>query len=292
MNIVSFGGGTNSTAMIIGMYLHEIPIDLILFADTGGEQPHTYQFIDTFNEWLEKHGLPKITPVEFKDKDGNRLTLEQECLNSGTLPSIAYGFKKCSLKHKIGTQDKFCNNYKPCREVWASGEKVHKYIGYDAGETRRVQHAAEADEKNKKYKNHYPLYVWGWDRAECVRVIQRAGLPVPGKSSCYFCPSMKKKEIQALWENYPDLFDRAIQIEHNAAANLQTVKGLGRHWSWESYYKEFMRNKAFEDAQITFDEELQIAVLAVVQQVVYFPFIHTLYIFSGAKVSISLNFEL
>ncbi len=41
MNIVSFGGGTNSTAMIIGMYLHKIPIDLILFADTGGEQPHT-----------------------------------------------------------------------------------------------------------------------------------------------------------------------------------------------------------------------------------------------------------
>ena len=39
MNIVSFGGGTNSTAMIIGMYLHKIPIDLILFADTGGEQP-------------------------------------------------------------------------------------------------------------------------------------------------------------------------------------------------------------------------------------------------------------
>lgn len=30
MNVVSFGGGTNSTAMIIGMYLHKIPIDLIL----------------------------------------------------------------------------------------------------------------------------------------------------------------------------------------------------------------------------------------------------------------------
>lgn len=35
MNIVSFGGGTNSTAMIIGMYLHKIPVDLILFADTA-----------------------------------------------------------------------------------------------------------------------------------------------------------------------------------------------------------------------------------------------------------------
>ena len=110
MNIVSFGGGTNSTAMIIGMYLHKIPIDLILFADTGGEQPHTYEFMGTFNEWLVKHGIPKIVSVEYHDKDGNRLTLEQECINSGRLPSIAYGYKKCSLKHKIGTQEKFCNN--------------------------------------------------------------------------------------------------------------------------------------------------------------------------------------
>ena len=68
MNIVSFGGGTNSTAMIIGMYLHKIPIDLILFADTGGEQPHTYEFMETFNEWLVKHGIPKIISVEYHDK--------------------------------------------------------------------------------------------------------------------------------------------------------------------------------------------------------------------------------
>lgn len=60
MNVVSFGGGTNSTAMIIGMYLHKIPVDLILFADTGGEQPHTYEFIRVFNAWLDKHGLPKV----------------------------------------------------------------------------------------------------------------------------------------------------------------------------------------------------------------------------------------
>ena len=125
MNIVSFGGGTNSTAMIIGMYLHKIPIDLILFADTGGEQPHTYKFIEIFNGWLEKHGLPQIISVQYHDKDGNRLTLEQECINSGTLPSIAYGFKRCSLKHKISTQEKFCNNYQPCKDVWASGQRVH-----------------------------------------------------------------------------------------------------------------------------------------------------------------------
>lgn len=54
MNIVSFGGGTNSTAMIIGMHLRKIPIDYIIFADTGAEQPHTYDFIETFNVFNER----------------------------------------------------------------------------------------------------------------------------------------------------------------------------------------------------------------------------------------------
>lgn len=100
MNIVSFGGGTNSTAMIIGMHLRKIPIDYIIFADTGAEQPHTYDFIETFNEWLQKHGLPKITRVYAEDKDGNRLFLEKECFDRKTLPAIAFGFKTCSQNTK------------------------------------------------------------------------------------------------------------------------------------------------------------------------------------------------
>ena len=61
MNIVSFGGGTNSAALLIGLYKHKIPIDLITFADTGAEHPHTYQFIEIINQWLAEHGMPQIT---------------------------------------------------------------------------------------------------------------------------------------------------------------------------------------------------------------------------------------
>ena len=251
MNVVSFGGGTNSAAMIIGMYLREIPIDLILFADTGGERRHTYDFIEKFDAWLTARGLPEVTFVQYHTKDGERLTLEQECLKSGTLPSIAYGFKKCSLKHKIGTQEKFCNHDERCKAIWKAGGKVDKYIGYDAGETRRIQHAAPVDEANPKYKNHYPLYSWGWTREECVRVIERAGLPKPGKSSCFFCPSMKKAEIIDLYENERDLFDRALAIERGAAATLTSVKGLGRKWSWESLIGAYEEEKALDAAQIS-----------------------------------------
>ena len=50
MNIVSYGGGVNSTAMLIGLHRRSTPIDLILFSDTGGEQPHTYDFLPVMND--------------------------------------------------------------------------------------------------------------------------------------------------------------------------------------------------------------------------------------------------
>mgnify|MGYP001541737448 CR=1 FL=1 len=84
MNIVSFGGGTNSAALLIGLYKHKIPIDLITFADTGAEHPHTYQFIEIINQWLAEHGMPQITVVQYVDRYGNRLSLETECLRSHT----------------------------------------------------------------------------------------------------------------------------------------------------------------------------------------------------------------
>ncbi len=241
INIVSYGGGANSTALLDGLHQHRIPVDLILFADTGAEHPHTYAYLDIMNRWLKDHGMPEITRVYKTTKDGRRLTLEDECLKSGTLPSIAYGFKRCSLKHKIGPQEKFCNHYPPCRKVWAAGKRVVKFIGYDAGEGYRSDKVLLGDLADPKYSKWYPLMEWGWDREACIRAIEAAGLPQPGKSSCFFCPSMRAEEIINLREHYPDLFRRALAMEDNARANLKTVQGLGRNYSWrERFGKEFI----------------------------------------------------
>ena len=37
-----------------------------------------------------------------------------------------------------------------------------------------------------------------WGRDDCVAAIARVGLPQPGKSACFFCPSSKKHEIITL----------------------------------------------------------------------------------------------
>ena len=121
--------------------------------------------------------MPEITRVYKTTKDCRRLTLEDECLKSGTLPSIAYGFKRCSLKHKIGPQKKFCNNYSPCRDVWASRKKVVKFIGYDADEHYRIDKVLLRDLADPKYSKWYPLMEWGWDLEACIWAIEAAGLP-------------------------------------------------------------------------------------------------------------------
>jgi hypothetical protein len=252
VNVVAYGGGVNSTAMLIGMRRRGIPVDLILFADTGGERPSVYEFVNgAMSGWLRENGLPPITPVYYRARDGTRLALERECLESKTLPSLAYGFKRCSLKHKRGPQEKFCNNDSACRAVWASGEKAVKFIGYDAGEERRRDHAAIYDMLDKKYSYAYPLIDWGWTRDDCARVIREAGLPAPEKSACFFCPATTKREILELRARFPDLFNRALALETNAAENLIKVQGLGRRWSWAAFVRDF-------DAQIpvcgAFDE--------------------------------------
>jgi hypothetical protein len=51
------------------------------------------------------------------------------------------------------------------------------------------------------------------DRQDCINVIQRAGLPVPPKSSCYFCPFHRMSVWQEMRQKQPDLFWKAAALE-------------------------------------------------------------------------------
>ena len=224
MIVVSFGGGTNSTAMLIGMVERHERCDLILFADTGGEKPETYKHVAGFSRWLKFVGMPEIITVKRTNRAGEVRTLEQDCLDGKMLPSIAYGFKACSMKYKRDPQDKFCNNSQPAKDEWKAGRKVVKLIGYDMDEPHRAKIP-----EDEKYLYRYPLIEWNWGRDECIDAIKRAGLKLPGKSACYYCPSSKRGEILALKRDYPDLAARAVAMEKNAV--LTSAKGLGRSFA-------------------------------------------------------------
>lgn len=234
--IASYGAGLNSTAMLVGLIQKQELFDLVLFSDTGGERPDTYDYIKTFDAWLREQGCPGITVVQRVNYRQEPITLEGLCQEKKMLPSLAYGWKSCSIKHKVDPQVKFVNHWEPAIEAWTSGQKVVKLLGYDANEHRRVANAKT--KIDAKYDHRYPLYEWGWDRDRCIQAVQEAGLPVPGKSSCFFCPAMKKPEIVDLGRRYPDLLQRALDMEDDAQAGLTSVKGLGRRFSWRDYTEE------------------------------------------------------
>jgi hypothetical protein len=238
-HIVAFGGGVDSTAMILGLIESKRPIDLILFADTGAERPETYAHIDNFSNWLVQQGHPAITIVKRVRRDGSLESLEQECHRRHSLPSIAYGFKSCSQKHKIAPQDKYLNHWAPAKEVWKKRQKCVKYIGYDANESHRAANAAKRDDP--KYTYEYPLIEWDWDRQDCLAVMERYGFKNIGKSACFFCPSSKKTEVIELHNRHPDLFNRAVAIEDQA--ELTTIKGLGRNYAWKNLVKLHLQNQ-------------------------------------------------
>ena len=217
-HIVSYGGGVNSTAMIIEMINRKMPIDAIVFSNTGGELPETYLFINNFSKWVESKGYPKIVIVKYRTKNGKVLTLEKDILTRKTLPAIAYGYKSCSDKFKIRPFNKWVKEN-------IQGDFI-KYIGFDAGEKKRA----------KDYENVvYPLYDWGIDRNGCTAIIEKANLNFksPKKTSCFFCPSSRKQEILSLPNAYKE---RCISIEKNAQENLTNLKGLGINYAWKDLF--------------------------------------------------------
>ncbi len=231
LHILSFGGGVDSTAILCGWVERQLPpFDHIIFADTGAERPHTYDHIHRMQDWLTARGMPQITIVRKTRRDGRIHKLEDNCVEKRMLPSLAYGFKGCSQKFKIAPQNKFANNLPQAKAIWSGGGLVDKYIGYEFSESRRWMRAPIED---AKYRYHYPLVGWEWSRPDCLKAIERAGIQMPGKSSCFFCPASTKPEIAELRRVYPDLYERALAMEANA--KLTSVKGLGRRFAWRDY---------------------------------------------------------
>lgn len=232
--VVCCGVGRDSIAMLVGLWLHGIIPDLILFADTGSERQATYDYIPILRDWLKRVGFPDLTIVRYQPEKYKHwppyYSLEENLLTNSTLASIAYGFHSCSSKWKITPQNKFIDQWAPAIQAWANGMKVRKAIGFDASpHERRRAHGCSTyaiqDDELEKYDLWFPLQEWGWDLERCIMEIEANGLPVPEKSSCYFCTAMKPWELEKLAATEPDKLRKIIVIEKRASErNLEYAR--------------------------------------------------------------------
>jgi len=224
--VVAYGLGVDSTAVLVEFARLGIRPDLILFADTGDEKPETYAFLPVMQEFLARHGMPAVVTVRYAPKHDRYLTLEENCLANRTLPSLAFGRKACSQKFKVAPQNAYVSEWSPAQRAWAMGQQVRKVIGYDAGpaDMRRGKDLKPC----KRYSYWYPLRDWGWDREQCKRAIVEAGLPLPCKSACFYCPASQTHEIDSLIVDHPDLAARIVTMEDLARPKLKKIEGLWR----------------------------------------------------------------
>lgn len=250
--VVAYGMGVDSTAVLVEFVNRGIRPDLIMFADVGGEKKETYAYLHTINAYLRAHDFPEVTVVRYVPKNFKNwppyYTLEENCLTNGTLPSISFSFqfKSCSQKWKAAPQHSYMKQWAPAVEWWNAGGRVKKVIGYDfsKADQKRMTYACNAEVEDEHYEYWYPLTEWEWDRDACKRAIADAGLPLPPKSSCFFCAAMQPEEVEDL---SLDHLRRIVRMEARARPRFKTeaMKGL---WGRNSKKRpgsmtEFIRTK-------------------------------------------------
>ena len=239
--VVACGMGVNMMAMFIEMHRRAIRPDLLLFADTGAEKTSTYLYVPIFRQWCRDVDFPELVVVRYQTLTSTPYdTLTGNCLANETLPGIAFGMKSCSIKWKRDPQDRFCNHWGPAKAAWDAGARVNKIIGFDA--TPRDQRRAKATfakgkAEDPKYGYTYPLQQWGIDRDHCKRIIADEGLPVPKKSACFYCLSMKPAEIARNKRDNPAQHAIALQMERRFREGKHYrgeggTQGLGRRFAW------------------------------------------------------------
>jgi len=243
--MVSYGMGTDSTALLALLIkmvergnADAMP-DVIHFADVRAEKDVTMAYVDKAQRYLKAAGFPAVTVVsKFGRGTSKDDSIIENCERLKTMPSICFGGKSCSIKHKADQMDLWTNKWLPAQQAWAAGLTVLKLIGYDAGKADMRRSTNPGDEK---YTYCYPLRDAGLTRPDLTAIIAAMGWDDPGKSACFMCGATKRHELVPLYQTEPDKLARALRLEAAAMRNSiergmkMTTKGLGRNWAWREY---------------------------------------------------------
>lgn len=218
----SFGGGVQSMAVLVLAAQGHVNYDAFLFSNVGddSENPGTLEYYRTVAapyaaaNGIELVELRKTThdkPVTLYEHitGDNRSVKLPIYLSTG-----APGSRNCTTDWKI--------------DVIARWLKQH---GASAANPAIVGLGISTDEIHRARTHsgivwqtlEYPLIDLGMSRRDCVRLIQDARLPVPPKSSCWFCPFHRQREWQDMRREQPELFSKAVALERRINDKRQAI---------------------------------------------------------------------
>jgi hypothetical protein len=191
--ILSYGAGLNSTALLVYLVSNKLPLDEVVFADTGGETPETYQHLKVTGEYLQQHSVP-LTIVSSKNG-----TLFDTCRRRKVIPSQVWRW--CTRDYKITPIHAHYRSFK---------EPIVQYLGIAYEERDRAKESG-----TPAIKNVFPLIENKVDRQGCFDAILAADFdfPTPSRSGCFFCPFNSLSRWQEIYDKHKDLFSKAKNLE-------------------------------------------------------------------------------
>ena len=218
-HVYSYGGGVQSTAMLVLAAQGYLPAGPFLFANVGddSEHPGTVEYVrNVAFEYAARHGLDVH---ELERAPGDTIWGRIMAPGSYDVPipmrgsdTGAPGARSCTANYKIDVVSRWV------RDAGATPDQpVHVGIGISTDEIERANAAKRSNDREQAW---YPLLTLehrlaprGANRDQCAAIIADAGLPVPPKSSCYFCPFHKPTTWNDMARDEPDLFERAALLE-------------------------------------------------------------------------------
>jgi hypothetical protein len=231
LTAISYGGGVQSTALVVLAATGQLPfkVDAALFANVGddSEHPATLDYVrNVAIPWAAERGLAvhELTKskrngeqarglwshiMEHDDPDTLREPIPVRGMNGAPLS------RSCTVDWKVKVVGKWLKAHGASKD-----DPATVCIGISTDEITRV-----SNKRVEPYERPiYPLIDLGLDRSACQRVIAEAGLPVPGKSSCFFCPFHRPQMWAEMRRDEPDLFFKAADLEATLIAR-RTARG-------------------------------------------------------------------
>ena len=226
MRTFSFGGGVQSTAVLVLQAQNKLPepYDVFLFANVGddSEHPDTIEYFHNVHKpFAEKNGIhleeikrvkrdgtsptilealeEKLEKAENKDKDNLWLGIPVY-IGDG-----APGRRTCTTDWKITVVRRWQRKNGSSRE-----NPFITALGISMDEIQRARTSSRHDDQIMEY----PLLDMGLNRADCYKIIKDAGLPEVPRSACWFCPFHSIQAWRDLKKDHPPLFQKTVELEN------------------------------------------------------------------------------
>lgn len=199
LQVLSFGGGTQSSAMLILIEMGKLPKpDIVMFSDTGSEEDFTLKHVhQVAKPFVESMGIPFLVVK-------HEMALHDYFAKNRTIPMI--GNRSCTSQFKIAPIRR------AMREIVGNKRKhvlATSWLGITTDEERR-----RVDESDVQWcSTSYPLLDdYRMSRNCCIALLEMHGWEVQ-KSGCWLCPYKGPRHWPKLKARRPDLFAKAVEME-------------------------------------------------------------------------------